>query len=370
MALVVVFVCAAVGTLLATFFAGATVTVHPRTETVIAPKTLVAQLNAPVGTLSYQSFSVSSGATTTVPATGQKQVSRQASGVITVYNSYSTASQRLIANTRFEASDGKIYRIRDSVTVPGTKGTQPGSVSATVYADSPGEGYNRSAASTFTIPGFKGDPRYSKFTAQSVGPISGGFVGTEPAVASADLAAATQSLQQQLDAAVRSAAVTNLPQGYTAIPGTLVVTFSDLLQTVAGEGKAALSQTATARGAIVRTAELASVLAQRGVQNYGGEAVGFGDASKFDMKLSSTSKPSDERLTLDLTGETTLVWQFDPNALTQALVGKAKSSFETTLQSFAPAIHCTEASPCDASIRPFWQSSFPSDPAKIKIVVK
>ncbi len=365
----VLVVCAVLGLLLSTVFAGATITVHARTAQVNVPQTLTAQINAPVGSLAYQPFSATASATSTVPANGTQQVSIQASGVVTISNSYSAASQRLIANTRLEAPDGKIYRIHDSVVVPGMSGSKPGSVTATVYADSPGADYNRSGTTTFTIPGFKGNPQYAKFSAQSEGDISGGFVGAQPAVAASDLATAQQQLQTQLDEAVRAKA-NQLPDGYTAIPGSLAVTFGNLQQIPAGSNQASLVQSATASGDIVRTQDLASIIAAKTVQNYAGEAVTFDKSSTFTMQLASSSQPTDETLNLNLAGTAVLVWQFDPNALKQALIGKPKNQFETILQSFAPAIQCSTDSPCSAAIRPFWQSTFPTDPNKLNIVVK
>ncbi len=116
---VVVIVCAIIGLLLSTLFAGATVTVFPRQEQVSVPVTLVAKLNPAGGELGYQTITVTRSASTSIPATGTKQVSKSASGVITIYNSFGTDPQRLIANTRFAAPDGKIYRLHDSVVVPG-----------------------------------------------------------------------------------------------------------------------------------------------------------------------------------------------------------------------------------------------------------
>lgn len=367
--IIVVVICAAAGLLLSTVFAGATVTVHARTASVSVPPTLTAQVDAPVGSLAYTPFSVTASATTTVAANGTQQVSIQASGQVTIYNNYSSASQRLIANTRLEASDGKIYRIHDSVTVPGISGGQPGSVTVTVYADSPGADYNKSGTTTFTIPGFEGDPQYTKFSAQSQGDISGGFVGAQPAVAASDLATAEQQLQTQLDQAVRAKA-NAVPDGYTAIPGTLNITFDTVEQTPDGTNQAYLTQTATASGDILRTQDLASIIAAQEVSGYNGEAVGFDKSSALNMQLASSSQPTDQTLTLDLSGTAVLVWQFDPNALTQALIGKPKGQFETILQSFAPAIECSSQNPCSAAIRPFWQSTFPSDASKIKIVTQ
>lgn len=363
LALGVVVVCALAGILLSTVFAGATVTVYPRTEVVTLPASIVAQKSAPVGSLNYETVEVSRTADILVPASGSRQVSRPASGLVTITNAYNTSSQRLIANTRFEAQDGKIYRIRDSVTVPGVKGTTVGSITATIYADSPGPSYNRDSATVFTIPGFKGDPRYSKFSAKSEGAISGGFIGEEPAVAESDLAAAKATLQQQLDAQVRAAAAESIKEGYSAIPGTLAVNYGDLTQTPAEGNKAKLSQTATALGAVVRQADFASAIARASLQGYQGEAINFGDASKMTVNVAN-AKPSDTSLTLTLSGQSTLVWQFDPNALVQALVGKDKSAFETTIVSFEPAV-----ARATARIRPFWTGTFPDDPELITIKV-
>ena len=367
-ALGVVAACAFFGLLLSTVFAGATITVYPRTDTVTLPETLLAQPNAPVGVLPYQTVSVTRLATVSVPASGTKMVSRPASGVLTISNSFSSASQRLIANTRFEAEDGKIYRIRESVTVPGATGTgqalKPGTISATVYADSPGPSYNKSAGETFTIPGFKGSPRYSKFSAASGGAISGGFTGDEPAIADSDLAAAKTSLQQKLDADVRAAATAEIPSGFIAIPGTLDVSFMGLTQTPSSDKTATISQSATATGIIIRQSNLASAIARSEIDQYQGEAVLFGDASTMDISIEQGSKRQDGAITLVLKGKTVLVWQFDKEALLSALVGKGKSEFQDTMQAFRPAVDNA-----DVSIRPFWQGKFPSDPAKITIKV-
>ncbi len=362
-AVVVVLVCVAAGFLLSVIFAGATVTIHPRTQTVTLPSTLQAQVNAPVGVLAYQKISVTRSASQSVPATGTAHVSRAASGLVTITNTYSAAVQRLIANTRFAAADGKIYRIHDSVIVPGMTAGKPGTVTATIYADSPGPTYNRTDVTTFTIPGFKGDPRYTKFTAQSTGAISGGFIGDEPAVAPADLSAAKQALQKSVEADVRSAATSQIPAGYVALPGTLQISFADITQTKGENNTANLTQAATATGDIVRQSDLAAAIAHKTVQDYHGESVLFGAGSNMTVGVASSTLQSDT-LTINLTGSATLVWQFDQNAIAQALVGKNKSEFETVIKSFQPAV-----AKADASIRPFWQGKFPDTVDKIKIKV-
>lgn len=328
-----------------------------------------ASIDAPVGALAFQTMTIGASATRSVPASGTAPVSKQASGKVTVYNTYSIASQKLIANTRFEAPDGKIYRIRDSVTVPGATKKADGSltagtVTATVFADSPGPDYNRSAT-RFTVPGFKGDPRYAKFYALADS-VSGGASGTQPAISQSDLTNAKKDMEQELTGALASTASGQLPEGFLPVPGAFAVTFGDASVSDAGGGKASVTLAATATAAIVRATDLANAIAKANVDGYAGEAVNFADPSA--LTLAATGTPfatASQNLTIALSGEPTLVWQFDPNALIKALAGKDKSSFETIAATFKPAVdHAT------ASVRPFWKSSFPTDEAQIHVSIK
>ena len=114
------------------------------------------------------------------PATGKKNVEKKSRGEITIYNAYSSQSQSLVANTRFESPDGKIFRIENKITVPGAKVENgkiiPAGIKMNVVADKVGAEYNIGPAK-FTIPGFKGAPKYDGFYARSESQMAGGFVG-------------------------------------------------------------------------------------------------------------------------------------------------------------------------------------------------
>jgi hypothetical protein len=367
---IVIVVCGAAGILMSTYFAGASITVSPRTAVVTAPGTVTASLNAPAGSLAYQVVNGSRTASTSVPATGTKQVSNSASGVITIYNAYSASSQDLVANTRFQTPDGKIYRIRAATIVPGaTKASDgtltPGTVSMTAYADKPGAEYN-SGAVQLSVPGFASSPdKFAKFYAKSAG-FAGGLVGAQPAVADTDLANAEQALKQSLGSAMQAMVQTQIPKEYALVPGTLETSYTDITETPGPNNTAVLAQTANANADVVAYADLASVIAKQTVQGYNGEAVQFADPAAITI-ATATSTTTGGALTLKLSGSPTLVWQFDPATLKQALLGKPKSDFETILKSFAPAINCSTDTPCKASIRPFWSSTFPSDASKVDV---
>jgi len=122
--------------------------------------------------------------------TSKKVTTKKATGVITIYNSHSSASQRLVATTRFRSPDGKIFRLDTGVTIPGAKINQgvitPSTIDVPVTADQPGAAYNIGATS-FTIPGFEGTPKYKGFYGKSTKPMSGGSQGNTQGISDLDI---------------------------------------------------------------------------------------------------------------------------------------------------------------------------------------
>ena len=131
---------------LSAVFAGATVTVTPREAEISVDGTFTARTEPEIGELAFDVISVEKEVSREVNPTGEELIERPASGNIVVFNDFSEKEQRLINNTRFETPEGLIYRIPESIVVPGQYEkdgeTLPGSIEVTVYADSPGEEYN------------------------------------------------------------------------------------------------------------------------------------------------------------------------------------------------------------------------------------
>ncbi len=168
-------------------------------------------------------------------ATGQSAGSgTKSSGTISITNAFSEVSQSLVATTRFELPDGRIYRLVNGVTVPGMKTedgkTVPGKVEARVIAESAGTKYNISTG-TFTIPGFKGGPKFEKITAEVKGTFTGGSDGaaaagrmaSEADLEKAKIAAsevALQAVTDELSKTVRSGETVLKPSFQVSLIGT------------------------------------------------------------------------------------------------------------------------------------------------------
>jgi hypothetical protein len=142
----IILVVAAIGFIASTYFSRATFTIVPKSIPVSVNGTIVAQHTSAAKTadsLTYETITVRSTATTTVPASDGPSISTKAQGKVTIYNTYSENSQQLIAGTRIANSSGRVYRLTGSVVVPGSGSNRsPGSVVATVVADQSGQAYN------------------------------------------------------------------------------------------------------------------------------------------------------------------------------------------------------------------------------------
>ena len=129
-------------------------------------------------------------------SSGSKEGGAKATGQAVIYNEFSSSVQPLVATTRLETSDGKIFRITKDAVVPGATSvgdeTEPGAIEVDVIADQPGENYNIGPAD-FRISGFKDTPsKFEKFYAKSSKAMSGGSIGEAKLVTAQDIASAKE----------------------------------------------------------------------------------------------------------------------------------------------------------------------------------
>lgn len=157
------------------------------------------------------------------PASGKQNIQKKAQGKIIIYNSYSSDSQNLVANTRFLTPDNKIFRLIKAITVPGAK-IQEGKIVASsievgVVADQPGAEYNIGPVAKFTLPGFRGSPKYEGFYGQSVQPMTDGFVGEVAIPTAQDIADVKAKIRQALETNLKTAIFSQLPRDFKVLDG-------------------------------------------------------------------------------------------------------------------------------------------------------
>lgn len=300
----------------------------------------------------------------TVPATGTEKAEERASGTITVYNAYSPTSVRLIKNTRFESPNGLVYRIPASVEVPGKKGSTPGEVTVTVFADQPGPQYNISPTDKFTVPGLKNTPdMYNGVYARSSSAFTGGFLGEKPAVAPAALEAARSEIRARLQGKVGDSI--KAIQGGFAFAPLANITYESQPTIADPAGGAKVTERANVQLPVFPSDPFAKAIAQAVSADAADSAVTLRPLGELHAQSSGTSSNTlgASPLTFSLSGAAVVVWDVDPEAVKQALLGKEQAAFKPIVSTFIGIKDAT------AHIAPFWRSTFPTDIAKIEVTV-
>ncbi|MDO8183904.1 MAG: hypothetical protein Q7T49_02880 [bacterium] len=360
------------GILVSSTFAKVTVKITPVQGRLLLNHTFDAFSNPTEGELGFSVVtSIPDIEKKLVPASGSEQVSRKASGTIIVYNNYDDKIQKLVKNTRFQTKDGKIYRVSEAISVPGTTTkdgqTVPGSIEVQVTADQPGAEYNIDL-SDFTIPGFKGDPRFDKFYARSKTVMTGGLVGEVKKVSTTDREKALTDLENILRDRMIKEAKLQIPPGFVLFDDAYFLTFEEQtpVATTGSNDQAEIALKATFNGILFDRKALSYKVAKEQVPDFDGRELEIKNLSEIKFKLLNREEikgPQADKISFTLDGNAHLAWTFDQGALISRLQSASKGNYESIFAQF-PTIK-------EASIVffPPWVKSIPNNIDKIKVEV-
>jgi hypothetical protein len=340
-------------------FADAQVTVTPTAKAVSVSGDYSSTFNS--GDLPYQIVTVDKTVSASVPAESTETANDPAQGTITIYNTQER-TQTLIKNTRFQAPNGLIFRIQNSVSIPGGSVSSPGSVKAAVYADTDGDQYNIGPTS-FAVPGLKGSPAYTSVTARSTEPFTGGFSGTRPSVSQATRDAQQEKSKAALNDSLTAAITQKLPAGYIVVPGSTFISYAPAPDTVGKDNTVTINLGGTATAVAFPSSALAKAIAFKSLGSYSGQAVHLQNITGLKLTPSQPGTPTADQGTFgfNLSGTITVVYDLDTTKIAGAVAGKSRSAALTIIKSFP------EVDRAILTIRPFWNSSFPTDPSNIKV---
>jgi hypothetical protein len=354
----------AVGVALYTYvFDSATITIVPKHQDVndISKVILFSKDGNDQNGVPFSVQTTSLSKSKTLTYSESRKVEAKASGKIIIYNNYDSSPQKLIKNTRFESAKGKIYRINQSVDVPGKKGDTPGSLEVTVYADSNGAEYNI-VDTTFTIPGFKGTPRETAFYAKSKGSITGGSSGTASAVSLADLNAAKDSLALELSKELQTEIKNIKKDGTIPMYSAFEVTYEDNESEVLSGQTATYKVTGTANVMMANGSKLAEAIAKN-LGDYDGAPVrlAFTDSLSYTRKQSEHINGS-STLSILVEGKPRIIWETDADAIKEMVKGKDRDEFKPLMKS----VNSIESA--EIRFSPMWLSHFPSELSKLVVI--
>jgi len=372
----IILLLAAVGVfvLTATFiFPKADITVKPAREK--AQLNIDVVLNSNVKTVDFeknilpsQIFKITKTASQEFPATKQEDIKKKAEGMLTIYNGYSSEIQTLVKTTRFMASDGKIFRLSQTVTVPGAK-IQGGSVVASsieagVIADEAGESYNIGPAD-FTIPGFKGTDKYKGFYGKSTKPMIGGLIKKGLVVGTEDVKLAEDSLKAKLLEEAKAELEKQLGSDFKLVVESVKAEISES-NSVPKIGdpaeKFVLNLKALAQGFAYKIKDLNDLIEEKIALKISDKRLTLPKTQEIafiDQNLNFTSGEGDFNLlvTEDIS------WKISEDRLKEILAGKNEAEAKEAIKLF------TEIESAKVSLWPIWLKHIPKDSRKIRITL-
>ena len=254
----------------------------------------------------------------------------------------------------------------DTITVPGATIADgqlvPSSIEATVTASQPGADYDISTTTRFRIPGFQSSAKYNGFYADSVGSITGGFIGVLPVPTPSDLAAATSAAQSNLDSVLYDELLLKLPSGVKVVASSsqITITSQDVSSVPNAQGQYSLTTYGTIKLFAFKETDLLSSLATE-VANQSSTNLSLHDYSADYSAAQPNFAKGTMTVSLILTSD--WVQPFDQSGFQARAEGLDDSALKTLIFSLPGA------KSADISFWPFWVTSVPQNPSKIHVDV-
>jgi hypothetical protein len=241
------------------------------------------------------------------------------------------------------------------------KGSTPGTLEVTVYADSYGATYN-TAPTDFTIPGFKGTPREKGFYAKGKGGITGGSSGKVSSVSLSDLNAAKDELALELAQEVKAGLMKVTKEGYVGLYGIIEIQYTDnqvdILKGATGEYQV----TATGYLMLADASKFAETVA-KDVLGYAGEPVRLGYTDTLIYTRKETDKiAANTELSILVEGKPRVIWESNEAEIKGMVRGKKRGEFKQLMKT----VNAIESA--EIGFSPLWLSTFPTDTGKINVV--
>ncbi|MFA4975537.1 MAG: hypothetical protein WC839_02110 [Candidatus Paceibacterota bacterium] len=349
-------------------FSGAKITINPKIKEIPFNENLSAIKNLNTIDFSFDSVVISGEESKTIQGGEEKDVAIASEGTVLIFNSFSSSPQVLDIDTRLEGSNGKIYKTNKKVIVPGmTKDNKPGSVEVGIYGKEAGEEYN-SVPLDFSIVGFKGTPKYSKFYARSNGEITGGLKGKSPVVSSLDKETAVSELKNTLETKLLNKIKDQIPSGFILFKDAIFLKIDDqnISFTPDKDNKMLVNIKGTLYGFLFDEKKLTKKIALDIIDKYDGSEIYIQNIRDLTFSLSnkeSISFVDAKNIDFTLSGTPKIVWRVDETKFVADVLGKKKKDFNQILLQYS------NIDSAEVVVRPFWKSSFPEKSKSIEVII-
>lgn len=356
-------------------FLSASIVINPKTQELSLNENLSALKDANNNGLFFNLLvdNISGEESKNIQATLEKDISKKATGTVVIFNTFSSSSQRLTIDTRLEGSNGKMYKTEKAIVIPGMKGSIPGSIEVGIYAAEAGEAYN-SGPLDFSIFGFKGSPKYSKFKVRTkTGTnITGGFIGKANTISDTEKEAILAELKSSLKTQLLTKAISQIPPGFVLFKDAVFINTEEPVISSAPDqnNNFLVTVKGTLFGFIFNEKRLTQKIAQDNIDKYDGSDVYISNMKDLTFSMLTSVQDTSslyarnlQNINFNLSGVAKVVWKVNENQLIGDLLGKSKKDFNQILSQY-PNIDSAEL-----KVRPFWKTYLPDKSKNIEVIV-
>ena len=339
------------------------------------------------GDVSYStSGPFTSAQTATLSSVREEPNFSKAEGRVTLYNTnLSGAVLDLINSTRLQTEDGRIYRLKRAIDVPGGKDVdgefQPGTIVVSVEADEFGTEYNLTEGGVrFSIPGLARFEAFKDSYAISNGPIVGGFAGKkyipdedEESEARERLRAQIEeNLKQKLDESIKNNEFSNR----VIFDDLIFISFKEIENEQVGESDVIIKEEGVLNAITFREKDLSDLLVQFSDESVDVPTSGL-DVNALAVEVDSETKAEisetfennsgfAEEISFRLSGNTTIYWDVDELLFFTDVKGKNEEEVQSIIDTDYPQVESVR----QIRISPFWRSTIPNSRSKLNIEIE
>ena len=316
------------------------------------------------GVLAGQTVTFSKDLTQSVTPTGQQDAGTPANGQMTVSNG-TGADQPLVAGTRFQAPDGKIFKSTADITVPKAyldvggnivKGTK----SVAVTSEANGDGYNEAAAA-YAIPALN-NPKVTATGSQ----MSGGTSKIVTVVSATDITTAQAAMLAADKDGSQKSLDSHVPTGYVAMSGSTNVAATNVASNPAVNAQtttATVTLHATYTELAVKQSDYQAFVNARELGQVGSSNQIYDDGLS-GAQVTQTGKDSSGRAQFSFQTQAYSGAKIDTATLAKSLAGK-KYGDATDLAGKQPGVQRVTI-----NLSPSWITSLPHAASKITVTIQ
>jgi len=295
-------------------------------------------------------------------------VEEKARGRVKIYNSFSSSPQTLVGGTRFLTDKGLLFRLPQTVSVPGAQVAEgkivPKFLEVELIADQSGEGANISGKITLRIPGFKGTPKYDGFYAVAEQGFSGGFKGEVNVVSAEDKKRAEEEVTRRVWEEIKQEISQKVPPAFKLVDALKQIEIVEVDSPAVGTRQDKFKARAKAKGAatVFREEEMVSLVKRLVLgENKSKEYVEGSAVLNYRLQTLDGEKGKAEVV---LSGDLKIRNVVPVEELVAMIKGQKEGSIIESLKKRE------ELASFRVSFFPPWLFSAPNDTAKIRIVVE